>query len=141
MPPRAQIARREFPHLRLLLRPAELENLLFHPANLGWLLLSLKPCRFELGTLALIQYNKLSGCLFLNRPVNLSVTFSSHGNCDAASLVVMKGGHRTSAYRESNEFIEFEPQKSTRGIPLVLLMLFEARKIICYFSVSSVHSH
>jgi hypothetical protein len=32
------------------------------------------------------------------------------------SLGVMKDVHRTPAYIESNEFIEFQAQKSTKGI-------------------------
>ena len=48
----------------------------------------IKPCRFELGTLALIQYNKLSRCLLLNRPE----TFFRHvlpcGKQDAAVRAV-----------------------------------------------------
>jgi len=41
---------------------------LFHPANMGLTTAGpLKPLRIEVGDFALIQYNKLSFCLFLNR--------------------------------------------------------------------------
>jgi hypothetical protein len=82
-----------------------------------------------LGTLALIQYNKLSVCLFLNRPANLfrHIQLSWQTWCrDVISLVVVKGVHRTAAYVESNDLVEFKAQKSTKGIddPFVLLARF-----------------
>ena len=64
----------------------------------------------ELGTLALIQYNKLTRCLLLNRPEPSFVTFGSHGKPNAAvrrSVVVIRGGYRTSAYVFGYDLVEF----------------------------------
>jgi len=72
-----------------------------------------------LGTLALIQYNKLSVCLFLNRPANLfrHIALPWQTWCrDVIRLVVVKGVHRTAAYVESNDLVEFKAPKSTKGI-------------------------
>lgn len=64
----------------------------------------------ELGALALIQYNKLTRCLLLNRPEPSFVTFGSHGKTNAAvrmSVKVVRKGYRTPAYVFGYDLVEF----------------------------------
>jgi len=72
-----------------MLWPAGFENLLFPPGLYGFdYYRPIETIGIEFVTFALIQYNKLSRCLLLNRPETSFATFVSHGKQDAAVRVV-----------------------------------------------------